>query len=66
MQFRARATELGARSKLIFLDVPRDELRRRLAKRRESLPPKSRFRVDLDQLNIWADMFQTPTADELE
>jgi predicted kinase len=65
-QFRARATELGAQSKLIFLDVPREELRRRLAQRNASLQPESGFHVDLDQFDIWAGMFEAPTADELE
>ncbi len=51
--FRARATELGADSKLIFLDVPLGELRRRLALRYETLRPDSKFRVDLDQLGVW-------------
>lgn len=65
-RFRARAAELGAQSRLIFLDVSRDELRRRLAERNASMPPRSGFRVDLDQLDVWASMFETPTADELE
>jgi len=65
-QFRARARELGAETKLIFLDVPREELRRRLALRNDSLPPDSRFRVDLSQLDAWAAMFQPPTPDELK
>lgn len=44
--------ELGTQFKLIFPDVPFDELRRRLAKRNESLPAKSGFRMDLDQLDV--------------
>jgi predicted kinase len=65
-RFRARAAELGADSKLIFLDVSREELRRRLALRNEALPPDSKFRVDLDQLDVWASVFQRPTPEELE
>jgi hypothetical protein len=65
-RFRARAAELGAQSKLIYLDVPPAEMRKRLAERNASLPPESGFRVDLDQLDVWAGMFQPPTADELD
>jgi predicted kinase len=65
-RFRARAVELGADSKLIFLDVPLEELRRRLATRNETLPADSNFRVDLGQLDIWTSMFERPTPDELE
>jgi predicted kinase len=65
-QFRARAAELGAETRLIYLDVPREELLRRLALRNESLPPDSRFRVDLSLLDLWARMFQPPTPEELE
>src|SRR5277367_2554704 len=44
-ELRARATELGADSKLFFLDVPREELAKRIAARNASLPPNT-FSVD--------------------
>jgi predicted kinase len=63
--FRARAAELGADSKLIFLDVRLDELAERVAERNASLPPGS-FRVEPADLETWARMFERPTAEELE
>jgi predicted kinase len=64
-EFRARAAELGAGSKLIFLDVPVDELVDRVIRRNASLPPGS-FHVEPADLKTWAGMFERPTPDELE
>ena len=64
-EFRARAAELGADSKLIFLDVPLDELVDRVVRRNALLPPGS-FRVEPTDLETWARMFERPTPDELE
>lgn len=62
--FRARAAALGADTKLHFLDVPRDELLRRLALRNSALPPDT-FRVNEAQLDSWSSRFEPPTPDEL-
>ena len=43
--FRSRAAALGSETKLHFLDVPRDELLRRLELRNAALPPDT-FHVD--------------------
>jgi predicted kinase len=64
-RFRARATELGAETKLMFLDASRDELAARIAARNDSLPPNT-FRVEEAQLDDWIRVFEPPTADELE
>jgi len=63
--FRARAAALGAETRLHFLDVPRDELLRRLALRNATAPPDT-FRVDAAQLDSWSRWFEPPTPDELE
>ncbi len=63
--FRARAAALGADTKLHFLDVPRDELLRRLALRNAAVPPDA-FRVNEAQLDLWSRSFEPPTPDELE
>jgi predicted kinase len=62
---RSRAVALGADAKLRFLDVPRDELLRRLALR-NAVQPADTFRVDDAQLDLWFGQFEPPTPDELE
>ena len=62
--FRARATALGAAVKLYYLNVPVDELKRRLTLRNAMLPPDT-FHVDVDDLDLWASQFEPPTPDEL-
>ncbi len=62
--FRSRATMLGARTEIKFLDVPRDELWRRLALRNAALPPDM-FHVDEAQLDVWLGLFEPPMAYEL-
>jgi predicted kinase len=64
IEIRAMAASLGAGSKLYYLDVPRDELLRRLIKRNTALPPDT-FRVSAEQLDAWAGWFEAPTKDEL-
>ena len=65
MDVRARARALGAATKLHFLEVPRDELQRRLRLRNSALPPDT-FRVEAAQLDLWMGWFEPPTPDELE
>jgi predicted kinase len=54
---RARAVALGAEIRLIFLDVPQEELKRRLA-----LRPWPR--VSEAELELWSAQFEAPAADE--
>ena len=49
--FRSRAAALGSETKLHFLDVPRDELLRRLELRNAALPPDT-FHVDDADLDL--------------
>ncbi len=63
-EFRRRARGLGAASELHFLDVPGEELLRRLAAR--NAEPLGRcFRISEDAMRRWMSSFQRPTADEL-
>ncbi|MCI3131708.1 AAA family ATPase [Phenylobacterium aquaticum] len=64
-RFRRRATELGACAQLHFLDVPRDELVRRLIARNADLPPGS-YHVDPKHIDDWIPLFERPDADELD
>jgi predicted kinase len=63
--YRSWAAAAGAETRVHFLDVPRDELLRRLARRNAALPPDT-FRVDEAQLDLWSSWFEPPTPDELE
>jgi predicted kinase len=62
--FRARATAVGAGTKVHFLDVPRDELLRRLALRNAALPADT-FHITDEQLDLWLSWFEPPVPDEL-
>ena len=62
--FRSRAKAVGARTRIYFLDVPQDELRRRLKLRNAALPVNT-FRVTEAQLGLWSKRFEPPTPEEL-
>ena len=63
--FRSRANQLGASSELHFLDVPEQELLRRLAVRNSQLSQVT-FRITEERMKPWIAFFQKPTPDELE
>ena len=62
---RLQAQALGARVKIVFLDVPLEELLRRLTERNADLPPHT-FRVEEAQLRRWWSWFEPPGTDELD
>ena len=62
--FRSRAKQLGASSEVHFLDVPHDELLRRLAQRNTQCSTSS-FRIPEEMMKPWITFFQKPTRDEL-
>jgi predicted kinase len=61
---RTEAAALGAHVRLHYLDVPIDELKRRLASRNECVPADS-FEVSPADLDRWQAVFEPPGADEL-
>jgi predicted kinase len=63
--FRSRAKQLGASSELHFLDVPEDELLRRLALRNAQGSSLS-FHIPEEMMRSWIALFQKPTPDELQ
>ena len=63
--YRSRAKALGASSEVHFLDVPADELMRRLKARNAQSSPTS-FYIPEDMMKPWIGVFQRPTPDELE
>ena len=62
--YRSRAKALGASSEVHFLDVPPDELLRRL--RIRNAQASSSFYIPEEMMKPWLAFFQRPTPDELE
>jgi predicted kinase len=62
--YRLRAKQLGAGSEIHFLDVPEDELMRRLEER-NSQPSQESFYISAEMIKPWIEFFQKPTLDEL-
>lgn len=62
--YRLRAKRLGASSKVHFLDVPEEELLKRLAVRNSESSPVS-FYIPEESMKPWIALFQRPTPDEL-
>ena len=62
--YRLRAKQLGASSEVHYLDVPEDELLRRLEKR-NSRPSQESFLISEEAMKPWIAFFQKPTLDEL-
>lgn len=63
--YREQAEALGARVELRYLEVERDELWERLEKRNAN-PRSGTFVVTEEQLDLWWNSFEPPTAEELE
>jgi predicted kinase len=62
--FRSRAKQLGASSEVHFLDVPSDELLRRLVQR--NAQPGLAFYIPEEVMKLWIEFFQKPDQDELQ
>ena len=60
---RAIAAAAGAEARLIWLDVPLDELKRRIERRNADLPPNT-FPVAPGELDDWMAEFEPPAPDE--
>ena len=63
--YRRRAQRLGAGSEVHFLDVPDEELLRRLAVR-DAHPSQESFHIAEESMKRWIAFFQKPTPEELE
>ena len=64
-RLRARAELLGAETRLHALDVPLDELKRRLAARNRDLPEHA-FAVGEADIEKWSRLFEAPAPEELD
>ena len=63
--YRLRAKQLGAGSEVHYLDVPEDELLRRL-KKRNSQPSQDSFLISEEAMKPWIAFFQKPALEELK
>ena len=63
--FRARAEAIGGRVKVLYCEVTREEQWRRLQLRNRDVFPDN-FVATEEDLDRWWELFQPPTADELE
>ena len=64
-QYRQQARAQGAQTKLHYLDVSVEELKRRLVKRNANLPPDA-FHIAPEKIDRFILEFEPPTAEELE
>lgn len=63
-EYRAIAEAAGAEVRIVYFDVPADELHRRLeARNQQPLGPHT-VRVSHEQLDRWLRVFEVPGADE--
>jgi predicted kinase len=62
--FRSRATELGARSEIVFMDVDEEELLRRMRIRNEHLTNRIHY-IPEEMMKSWVQFFQKPDKSEL-
>lgn len=65
MDYRTRASRLGASSVVHFLNLPEKELLARLEVRNAN-PPAGAFQIPASKLKEWMQIFEAPSAAELE
>jgi len=63
-QYRRQAAAVGAQTKLYFLNVSIEELKRRLQARNKNLSGDT-FYIDPQKIDSWLVEFEPPTSDEL-
>jgi predicted kinase len=64
-EYRGRADALGARAEIVYLDVPHDELIRRLEQRNADLP-EGCLHVERELVDRYWVSFERPAPDELD
>lgn len=63
-KYMTGARSVGSRVSLHYIDVPVSELKTRIEKRNQNLPPGS-FHVDPREIDTWMTWFQPPDEQEL-
>ena len=61
VRFRSEAHSIGAETKLYYMDVPISELKKRIARRNQSLVQD---RMDPEKIEEWALIFEAPSVEE--
>jgi predicted kinase len=62
--FRSEAKKIGARSEIVFMDVDKEELMKRIRIRNENLTNTTHY-IPEDMMMTWIGFFQKPDIDEL-
>jgi predicted kinase len=62
--FRSQAKNIGARSEIVFMDVDKEELMKRVRIRNENLTNTIHY-IPEDMMMSWIGFFQKPDMDEL-
>jgi predicted kinase len=62
--FRSRAQQIGARSEIVFMDVDKEELMRRVKERNENLTNTIHY-IPEEMMIPWISFFQKPDEEEL-
>ncbi|HSX40490.1 MAG TPA: ATP-binding protein, partial [Candidatus Saccharimonadales bacterium] len=62
-KYRQEAESLGAKVKIVFLDLPLDELWKRISSRPES--QKGTLHIKREELDEWSTRFERPSEEEL-
>jgi predicted kinase len=62
-RYCAEAEAIGATARVIFLDLPVDELWSRISRREES--QSGTLAISREELELWVTRFEPPTEDEL-
>ncbi len=62
--FRSQARGIGARSEIIFMDAPEEELLTRVRLRNQNLTNTVHY-IPEDKMRAWIQFFQKPDEDEL-
>ena len=64
MYLRNKAKEIGVNFKIHFMDVPKEELNKRLDKRNNELPAGT-FEIPKEKMDEYMEIFQRPEREEL-
>lgn len=62
---RGQAKKLGVGFQIHYMDVPLDELQRRIEARNEQIADAPVFHITREEIELWHSWFEAPTEEEL-